>query len=81
MTYMRAWMSLKFGQIRSGTTELAVFEHLKSQCCPFFLFHSCGYTWKIVRLAFTGPLVLWFFHFHPAGDVLWVFVEPGNVVP
>ena len=19
--------------------------------------------------------------FHPAGDVLWVFVEPGNVVP
>ena len=20
-------------------------------------------------------------HKHPAGDVLWVFVEPGNVVP
>ena len=20
-------------------------------------------------------------HSHPAGDVLWVFVEPGNVVP
>ena len=20
-------------------------------------------------------------HVHPAGDVLWVFVEPGNVVP
>ena len=20
-------------------------------------------------------------YFHPAGDVLWVFVEPGNVVP
>ena len=20
-------------------------------------------------------------HIHPAGDVLWVFVEPGNVVP
>ena len=19
--------------------------------------------------------------YHPAGDVLWVFVEPGNVVP
>ena len=22
-----------------------------------------------------------FDHRHPAGDVLWVFVEPGNVVP
>ena len=21
------------------------------------------------------------YHLHPAGDVLWVFVEPGNVVP
>ena len=29
MTYIRAWMSLKFGQIRSGTTELAALEHLK----------------------------------------------------
>ena len=29
MTYIRAWMSSKFGQIRSGTTELAAPEHLK----------------------------------------------------
>ena len=49
MTYIRAWMSSKFGQIRSGTTELAAFEHLKNQYCPFFLFHSCVYTWEIVR--------------------------------
>ena len=37
MTYIRAWMSLKFGQIRSGTTELAALEHLKNRCCLFFL--------------------------------------------
>ena len=49
MTYIRAWMSSKFGQIQSGTTEFAALEHLKNQCCPFFSFHSCGYTWKIVR--------------------------------
>ena len=28
-------MSLKFGQIQSGTTELAALEHLKDRCCPF----------------------------------------------
>ena len=60
ITYMRAWMSSKFSQIWSGTTELAALEHLKNWCCPFFSFHSCGYTWEIVRWAFTGPLVLWF---------------------
>ena len=41
MTYIRAWMISKFGQIRSGTTELAAFEHQKNRCCPFFLFHTC----------------------------------------
>ena len=30
ITYIRAWMSLKFGQIRSGTTGLAALEHLKN---------------------------------------------------
>ena len=30
MTYIRAWMSSKSGQIRSGTTELAALEHLKN---------------------------------------------------
>ena len=49
MTYIRAWISSKFGQIRSGTTELAALEHLKSRCCPFFSTNSCCYTWEIVR--------------------------------
>ena len=30
MMYIRAWMSSKFGQILSGTTELAALEQLKS---------------------------------------------------
>ena len=38
MTYIRAWMSSKFGQIRSGTTELAALQHLKNRCCPFSCF-------------------------------------------
>ena len=49
MTYIRAWMSSKFCLIRSGTTELAALEHPKNRCCPFSSFHSCGYTWEIVR--------------------------------
>ena len=35
MTYIRAWMSSKFCQIRSGTTELAALEHLKIDDVPF----------------------------------------------
>ena len=35
MTYIRAWMSSKFGQIRSGTTELDALEHLKIDVAPF----------------------------------------------
>ena len=31
-------MSSKFGQIQSGTTELADLEHLKYRCCPFSRF-------------------------------------------
>ena len=38
MTYRRAWMSSKFGQIRLGTTELAALEHLKNRCSPFSCF-------------------------------------------
>ena len=30
MTYIRAWMSLKFGQIRPWTTELAALKRLKN---------------------------------------------------
>ena len=49
MTCIRALMSLKFGQIGSGTTELAALEHLKVDVAPFSRFLSCGYTWEIVR--------------------------------
>ena len=35
MTYTRAWMSSKFGQILSGTTELAALEHLKIDVAAF----------------------------------------------
>ena len=35
--YIRAWMSSKFGLIRSGTTELAALEHLKKLMLPLFL--------------------------------------------
>ena len=30
MTYIRAWVSLKFGQIRPRTTELAALKRLKT---------------------------------------------------
>ena len=36
MTYIRAWVSLKFGQIRPRTTELAAIECLKQKCSHFF---------------------------------------------
>ena len=38
ITYIRAWMSLKFCQIRSGTPELASLEHLKFDVAPFSWF-------------------------------------------
>ena len=38
MTYIRASMSSKFGQIRSGTTELAALVHLTSDVAPFSRF-------------------------------------------
>ena len=47
-TYKSLYISFKFGQIRSWTTELAALEHLKSML-PLFSFHSCGYYWKKVR--------------------------------
>ena len=37
MTYIRAWMSSKFGQIRSWTTELSALEHLKIDVAPFLV--------------------------------------------
>ena len=37
MAYIRAWMSSKFGQIRSGTTELAALKHLKKDVAPFLV--------------------------------------------
>ena len=64
MTYIRAWMSLKFGQIRSGTTELAALEHLKNQCFPFFpisqLWLYLGNS-QVSVYRTIGPLVYWIF--------------------
>ena len=60
ITSMRAWVSSKFSQIWSGTTELAALKHLKNRCCPFFSFHSCGYTWVNSQVSIyrtIGPLV------------------------
>ena len=37
MTYIRAWMSSKFGQIRPRTTELPAHERLKINGATFFL--------------------------------------------
>ena len=36
MTYIRAWMSLKFGQNRPRTTEVAALKRLKNCCFHFF---------------------------------------------
>ena len=38
MTYIRALMISKFGQIRTRTTELAALEHLKIDVAPFSRF-------------------------------------------
>ena len=38
MTYIRAWISSKFGQIESGTTELAALEDLKNRFSLFSRF-------------------------------------------
>ena len=37
MTYIRAWMSSKFGQVQSGATESAALEHLKIDVAPFLV--------------------------------------------
>ena len=36
MSYIRAWMSLKLGQIPPRTTELAALERLKLDVATFF---------------------------------------------
>ena len=38
MTYIRVWMSSKFGQIQSGITELAALERIKIDVAPFSRF-------------------------------------------
>ena len=63
MTYIRAWMNSKFGQIRSRTTELAALEHLKNRCCPFSCFTVVVIPEKSQVSAYRtiGPLVCSFF--------------------
>ena len=48
----------------------------KISMSPFFSFHSCGYTWEIVRLAFTGPLVLWFLRSDKTFELIFSSPEP-----
>ena len=36
MTYMRAWMSLKFGQIRLLVSMATVMVIMEKRCCHFF---------------------------------------------
>ena len=60
MTYIKAWTSLKFGQIRSGTTELAALEHLKIDV-PFLvsqLWLNLGNS-QVSIYRTIGPLVLY----------------------
>ena len=52
-------MSLIFGQIRSGTTELAPLEHLKIDVAPFFRFTNMVYLGNSLVSVYRtdGPLV------------------------
>ena len=62
MTWMKAWMSSKFGRIRPQATELAAFEHMKKipltyngendviTFSPPFLIGSFSYL-KVMRIA------------------------------
>ena len=60
MTYIKAWMSLKFGQIRSGTTELAALGTKKSMLLLFFVSQLCLYLGnsQVSVYRTIGPLVL-----------------------
>ena len=54
-------MSSKFGQIRSGTTELAALEHLKKSVLPLFLVSQlCLYLGnsQVSVYRTIGPLVM-----------------------
>ena len=60
MAYIRAWMSSKFGQIQSGTTELAALEHLKIDVAPFSRSQLCLYLGnsQVSGYRTIGPLVI-----------------------
>ena len=53
-------MSLKLGQIRSGTTELAALEHLKIDVAPFLVSQFWLYLKKSQVSVYRtiGPLVV-----------------------
>ena len=57
MTYIRAWMSLKFGQNRPWTTEVAALKRLKNCCFHFFLALYNGSQVSIVALWATCFLI------------------------
>ena len=60
MTYIRAWVSSKFGQIRSGTTELAALEHLNINVASFLVSQLWLYLKKSQVSVYRtiGPLVV-----------------------
>ena len=50
MTYIRAWMRLKFSQIRPRITEIAALKRVKNLCFHFFLALYNGSQVSIVAL-------------------------------
>ena len=65
MTYIRAWMSSKFGQVQSGTTEYAALEHLKIDVAPFLVSQLWLYLGnsQVSVYRTIGPLVSFNFKF------------------
>ena len=60
MPYIKAWMSSKFSQIRSGTTELDALEHLKIDVASFLVSQLWLYLKKKSQMSVyrtIGPLV------------------------
>ena len=73
MTYIRAWMSLKFGQIRPRTTKLTALKRLKNCCFHFFLTLYNGSQVSIVALWAT----CFYFAANSVSKQLFVFVCHG----
>ena len=69
-------MCSKFGQIQSGTTELAALEHLKNAPFSRFTFVVIPGNSQVSVYRTIGPLVLIFVLKHR----LWVVVRTASVI-